>query len=135
MLFRKIRSELPKLIEEIEENAASSREQIGQLGPSRNKPEQQKEFLIAKSQLFHAICSDALIGDYENEFFSFDPDNRKNLCAIIMTSHEPFADTLRISGCYWKTKVYIRGLLPYENASRLENIQPEVEAIKEALDC
>ncbi|CZR52698.1 uncharacterized protein PAC_02575 [Phialocephala subalpina] len=101
VLFDQIRTELPELVEEIRSKVLSTKEVLGKLGPSREKVEQQREFLISLSQTFQTICHDAVRGNYEHEFFRGTQPERR-LCAEIMNKHFQFARIMRDGGATWK---------------------------------
>jgi hypothetical protein len=100
VLFNQIRTELPKLLTEIETKIASTKEIHGKLGPSRAEPEKQREFLISLSQSFQAICRDAVRGNYEHEFFQGGGAERR-LCATIMNKNFEFATRMQKYGATW----------------------------------
>ncbi len=123
VLFGQIRRELPRLVEDIQIQITAARIARDKLGPSRSKPEQQREFLISLSQTFQTICRDAVKGDYDHEFFQGDANPERRLCANVMTMHFDFASNIRKNGASW--------LIDDENVND-EKYRPRNEAIKEA---
>ncbi|KAN0119549.1 P-loop containing nucleoside triphosphate hydrolase protein [Hyaloscypha variabilis] len=101
VLFDQIRSELPGLVKDIQKKISTARIARDKLGPSRSKPEQQREFLITLSQTFQTICRDAVRGDYDHEFFQADTNPGRRLCANVMNMHFSFASNLRKNGASW----------------------------------
>ncbi len=100
-LFNQIRRELPRLIDDIQVQITAARIARDKLGPSRSKPEQQREFLISLSQTFQTICRDAVKGDYDHEFFQGDANPERRLCANVMNMHFGFASNIRKNGASW----------------------------------
>jgi hypothetical protein len=123
VLFSQIRRELPRLVEDIQIQITAARIARDKLGPSRSKPEQQREFLISLSQTFQTICRDAVKGDYDHEFFQDDANPERRLCANVMNMHFDFASTIRKNGATW--------LIEDKNVSD-EKYRSRNEAIKEA---
>ncbi|KAH8679503.1 P-loop containing nucleoside triphosphate hydrolase protein [Tricladium varicosporioides] len=101
VLFNQVRQELPRLVEDIQIQITAARIARDKLGPSRSKPEQQREFLISLSQTFQTICRDAVKGDYDHEFFQSDANPERRLCANVMNMHFDFARNIRKNGASW----------------------------------
>jgi hypothetical protein len=101
VLFSQIRRELPCLVEDIQMQITAARIARDKLGPSRGKPEQQREFLISLSQTFQTICRDAVKGDYDHDFFQGDANPERRLCATVMNMHFDFASNIRKNGASW----------------------------------
>lgn len=101
VLFDQIGRELPRLVDDIQIQISAARLDRDKLGPSRSKPEQQREFLISLSQMFQTICRDAVRGDYDHEFFQVDVDPERRLCANVMNMHFEFASKIRKDGASW----------------------------------
>jgi hypothetical protein len=123
VLLSQIRRELPRLVEDIQIQITAARIARDKLGPSRSKPEQQREFLISLSQTFQSICRDAVKGDYDHEFFQGDANPERRLCASVMNMHFDFASNIRKNGASW--------LIDDENVHD-EKYRSRNEAIKEA---
>lgn len=122
VLFNQIRTELPKLLVEIETKIASTKEIHEKLGPSRAEPEKQREFLISLSQSFQSLCRDAIRGNYEHEFFQGSEVERR-LCATIMNKHFQFATQMQKHGATWNM---------FEGIGKVSPSRTRPEAIKEA---
>ncbi|KAE9380155.1 hypothetical protein N431DRAFT_498044 [Stipitochalara longipes BDJ] len=123
VLFDQIRRELPRLVDDIQIQISAARIARDKLGPSRSKPEQQREFLISLSQTFQTICRDAVRGDYDHDFFQTDVDPGRRLCANVMNMHFSFASNIRKDGASW--------LINDENVNG-DKYRSREEAIKEA---
>lgn len=101
VLFGQIRTELPRLLADIERRMSATESARDKIGPGRQKLEEQKDFLIDLSDKFQQICRSAVRGDYDHEFFRNDPDGEKRLCANVMKQHSEFANKLRAEGAKW----------------------------------
>jgi GTPase SAR1 family protein len=101
VLFDQIRTELPRLLEDIEKRIKEAKVKSDKLGPGRPKLDDQKSFLIDLSQSFHNISRDAVRGDYDQDFFQCDFIDERRLCASLMNRHFEFAETLRKKGALW----------------------------------
>ncbi|KAK3173245.1 hypothetical protein OEA41_006574 [Lepraria neglecta] len=101
VLFDQVRSELPKLVEDIRSGIATTRDGLDKLGPSRVTPEEQRAFLIRVSQEFQILSKDAINGQYSNPFFKDYVPAKTRLCAVIANSHDRFGTSLRESGARW----------------------------------
>jgi GTPase SAR1 family protein len=123
VLFSQIRRELPRLVEDIQIQISAEKIARDKLGPSRSKPEQQREFLMSLSQTFQNICRDAVRGDYEHEFFQGDTNPDRRLCANVMNMHFSFASNMRKNGASW--------LIDDEDVNG-EKYRSREQAIKEA---
>jgi GTPase SAR1 family protein len=101
VLFDQIRTELPRLVIDIQNKISAAKIHRDKLGPSREEPEKQREFLISLSQSFQTICRDAVRGDYDHEFFQDDSNPERRLCANVMNMHFDFAKNIRKYGATW----------------------------------
>ncbi|KAI9715653.1 MAG: hypothetical protein M1812_005805 [Candelaria pacifica] len=101
VLFDQVRSELPKLVEDIRSGIATTRDGLNKLGPSRVTPEEQRAFLIRVRQEFQILSRDAVNGQYSNPFFKDHLPAKRRLCAVITNSHDDFGANLRESGARW----------------------------------
>jgi len=97
VLFNQIRTELPRLFQDIQSHISMSKILQKKLGPSRAHLEEQRLFLIELSQSFQSVCRDAVRGDYDHEFFHVDESPERRLCATVMN----FANDLRSNGAAW----------------------------------
>ena len=127
VLFNQIRTELPKLVEDISTKIVAIKAAQARLGPSRATLDLQRSFLTSLSEAFQRICRDAVRGHYEDRFFQVDADPQRRLCACIINQHFEFADNMRKNGSYWtiqdgedeKTEQIMP--LPEESDEELEN--------------
>lgn len=124
VLFGQIRKELPRLVEDIENQISSAKILEKRLGPSRTEVQEQRLFLVSLSESFHAICRDAVRGDYDHDFFRNDSNPERRLCANVMNLHFEFATTIRNQGAMWRVED--------ENVRGDERFRTREEAIKDA---
>ena len=101
VLFDQVRSELPKLVEDIRSGIAATREGLEKLGLSRVTLNEQRAFLIKVSQEFHILSKDAINGQYSNPFFTDHFPVERRLCALIANSHNDFETRLWKKGSRW----------------------------------
>ncbi|KAL8663745.1 MAG: hypothetical protein Q9168_008039 [Polycauliona sp. 1 TL-2023] len=101
VLFDQVRSELPKLVEDIRSGIATARDGLDKLGPSRVTSEEQRAFLIRVSQEFQILSKGAINGQYSNPFFKDHLPVKRRLCAVIANSHDDFGTSLRENGVRW----------------------------------
>ena len=101
VLFDQVRSELPRLVEDILSGINTARDGLKKLGPSRVSLEEQRAFLIGVSQEFQMLSKDAINGQYSNPFFEDDLPAERRLCAIIANCHDEFEKSLREKGARW----------------------------------
>lgn len=135
VLFDQVRSELPKLIEDIQSGIAATRGGLDKLGPSRVTPEEQRAFLIKISQEFQILSKDAIIGQYSNPFFKDHLPAKRRLCAVIANSHDDFGTSLRENGARWivsesKCRKSVRGS---SSSSKYRTREEAVDKIQELL--
>lgn len=69
--------------------------------PSEDKLAKQRRALIRTSKVFEKICRDAINGQYEDAFFSDDPNREKQLYPVLTRLHQSFAKTIRAEGALW----------------------------------
>jgi GTPase SAR1 family protein len=123
LLFKQIRTELPRLVEDIQSQISAAKFALDKLGKSRTDFEDQRSFLISLSQSFQTLCRDAVRGDYENEFFQADSNPKRRLCATVMNMHFAFAKTMQKNGATWLIEV---------DHTDDDNYRTREKAIKEA---
>lgn len=134
VLFDQVRSELPKLIEDIRSGIATTRDGLDKLGPSRVTPEEQRAFLIRVSQEFQILSKDAINGQYSNPFFKDHLPAKRRLCAVLANSHDDFGTSLRENGAQWivsesKGRKSVRG----GNSSKYRTREEAVDKIQKLL--
>ena len=134
VLFDQVRSELPKLIEDIRSGIAATREGLEKLGPSRVTLDEQRAFLIKVSQEFHILSMDAINGQYSNPFFKDHFLVERRLCAVIANSHDVFETCLRKKGARWIiVKSKDRGSVRGSHNNRYLTREEAVDKIQELL--
>jgi GTPase SAR1 family protein len=101
VIFDQIRTELPRLVDDISSQISVAKAVQAKLGPGRAEPDEQKSFLTELSQTFQRICRDAVRGNCEDEFFLVDTDSERRLCANVMNKHFDFANDMRENGANW----------------------------------
>ena len=102
VLFEQIKSELPRLIEDIESGITNCRSSLKKLGPARLSLEDQKEFLVDLSGDFQLLCDAALKGDYEKTFFADSALFNRRLSAMVANRGVEFEEDIRTDGAEWK---------------------------------
>jgi GTPase SAR1 family protein len=110
VLFNQIRTELPRLLEDIERCIKEAKGARDRLGEVRTCIGEQRKFLIDLSESFHQICRDAIGGHYDHAFFQSDRDievdgdeqsdsgGAMRLCAVLRNKYFKFAKDLRKKG-------------------------------------
>jgi Dynamin family/Dynamin central region len=101
VLFNQIRTELPRLVQDIQSQILATKLVRDKLGPGRAELDEQRSFLTSLSQTFQSICRDAVRGDYDDGFFQVDTNPQRRLCAHIMNMHFSFAEKMRKQGASW----------------------------------
>lgn len=101
VLFNQVRTELPRLVHDIQKEILTAKTSRDRFGPDRTELDQQRSFLISLGQSFQTICRDAVRGDYEHEFFQKDSNPERRLCASVMDMHFSFASNIRKTGAKW----------------------------------
>ncbi len=102
VLFEQIKSELPRLIEDIESGITSCRSGLEKLGPARLSLDEQKEFLVDLSGDFQSLCDAAIKGDYEQDFFADSSQFNRRLSAMVANRGVEFEEDIRTDGAEWK---------------------------------
>lgn len=102
--FNHIRTELPRLGNEIDKKIHLCDFELKRMGTARVTPEQQRAFLIELSQSFQTICRDAVQGNYDSAFFTDNNESERRLCAVLMNLHLEFGEQLRTDGARWIVK-------------------------------
>ncbi|KAI9731615.1 MAG: hypothetical protein M1818_007745 [Claussenomyces sp. TS43310] len=123
VLFKQIRTELPRLINDIECRISINRTAQDRLGPKRNEIENLREFLVEISEKFQSICKEAVKGDYDDEFFKSEPKSERWLCSKL-----PGIPSPRIYG-----ELFREYSEPWENIAR-EHIEAVWSATKNFLE-
>ena len=127
VLFDQVRSELPRLIEDIESSLVATQDTLDKLGPSRVTAREQQDFLIQVSQKFQILSKDAINGQYSDPFFQDHLPVKRRLCAVIANSHDDFRTTLQKKGARWT-------ITEDETKRRAKGSNSRYRTRKEALD-
>ncbi|KAI9775355.1 MAG: hypothetical protein M1839_001271 [Geoglossum umbratile] len=69
VLFRQIKTELPSLIRDVQQEIGKAQTQLSALGESRSTPAEQQVFLLNLSQEFFQLCKASCDGVYDDRFF------------------------------------------------------------------
>ncbi|TKA65559.1 hypothetical protein B0A49_06862 [Cryomyces minteri] len=102
VLFEQIRSELPRLMEDIESGKDSCQTGLDKSGPSRTTIEEQRAFLIDLSDGFQSLCKAAIRGDFEDDFFADGSLADRRLSAMFSNKGVGFEKPIRTQGRQWK---------------------------------
>jgi hypothetical protein len=95
LLYNHIRGEFPKLVQEIRNLVASSRETLDSLGPPRRNPLEQRQFLTRLAGRYQQAVADSLMGKYSSTWESQDP---RKLRMHIQVMNEAFASKITKNG-------------------------------------
>ena len=107
LLFAHVKSELPKLREDLENALTDSQGQLNVLGDPRAMPDECKRYLAQLSLDFHEVCKAAIGGHYEGDYFisamdpTFSPTSTatiRRLRAVIQFMNTEFSNHLRTNG-------------------------------------
>ncbi|TGZ78914.1 hypothetical protein EX30DRAFT_397439 [Ascodesmis nigricans] len=71
LLLSHIRKEYPLIVKELDNLYQRCRDDIKELGPPRETPEQQRKLLLEISNKFHMVTRDALMGNYQLSALEF----------------------------------------------------------------
>ncbi|KAI0877379.1 dynamin family protein [Hypoxylon argillaceum] len=97
VLLKQIATELPGLIEEIDNKLQECRSQLNQLGQPRATAYEQKLYLINISQKFQSLVCDAKAGTYTDPFFekaNTALGYQQRLRAVIQNLNQEFAEEM-----------------------------------------
>jgi hypothetical protein len=122
VLFDQIKSELPRLIEDIEAGISSCKRGLEKLGPARVTHEEQMDYLMNLSDDFKSLCDAAIEGHYEQSFFADQSLFDRRLSAMIANRGIEFEEEIRTEGAFWKI---------VEVPSKRKHDRTRGEAIKE----
>jgi GTPase SAR1 family protein len=107
LLFDHVKLELPKLKHDLEKALSEARGQLEVMGVARSLPAECKTYLAQLSLAYHNICSAAINGHYEGEYFRLDVDATFNLNsastirrtrAVVQSLNSKFEQEMRASG-------------------------------------
>lgn len=96
MLLDEVKSGLPALIKEIEEQCKTCQSSLEGLGEPRTTLQQQQRYLIEIVQSFQVLVKSGINGDFSDGFFRLDMDDvfGHHIRAIVQHLNESFTDTL-----------------------------------------
>ncbi|KAK3290544.1 P-loop containing nucleoside triphosphate hydrolase protein [Chaetomium fimeti] len=103
VLLGQIATELPSLMDEIEQRFKSCEAQLEKLGDPRASPEEQRLYLVHLSQSFQALVKSSADGNYDSSFFSdakTQPGYEQRIRAVVQNLNEDFASKLSLQGHY-----------------------------------
>ena len=101
ILLDQIKTYLPGLMKDIENNISECKQKLLKLGDSRDTNDKQRQFLLKLSQTFQDLCKAAVDGSYEHLFFgdpSFDEEYAKRLRAVVQNLNLAFSERMRRKG-------------------------------------
>lgn len=97
--FELTRSELPKVVQEIQSNIAEYRNRLRRLGTSRTSVDAQRQYLTRIAETFQQVVLDGVAGQFGRENYFSVPSRR--LRSEYRRLTDEFADTIRRQGrCY-----------------------------------
>lgn len=94
-------SQLPSVIQQIDDGLRDCRAGLASLGASRGTINEQRRYLLDVSRRFNERLKDAIDGTYTHPFFgdaTFENDYRKRLRAVIQNTLTNFAEDIRKRG-------------------------------------
>ncbi|KAK4142578.1 P-loop containing nucleoside triphosphate hydrolase protein [Dichotomopilus funicola] len=103
VLLGQIATELPSLMEEIDQKFKSCREQLDKLGIPRTTTDEQRMYLVQLSQSFQALVKAAVGGNYDSSFFcdaKTDRGYQQRIRAVVQNLNEDFASQMSLNGHY-----------------------------------
>ena len=96
VLFEQIKSELPRLIEDIESGISSCRRGLEKLGPAQLTLDEQRKFLVDLSGNFQLLCNAATKGDYKQSFFTDPSLFDRRLSAMVANRGVSFEEDIQL---------------------------------------
>ena len=124
ILLGQIKRYLPKLIEDIQFHIEECRTKLAKLGDGRGTIEEQRHFLLKLSQSFHALCKEAIEGNYDEKYYrdkSAGQEYSKRLRAVVQNLSRDFSELMRNKGHHRA----IESGPTEENAVRIHNTSPK----------
>jgi GTP-binding protein EngB required for normal cell division len=103
VLLGQIATELPSLMDEIEQRFKACETQLEKLGDPRSSPEEQRLYLVHLSQSFQALVKSSADGNYDSSFFAdakTTPGYEQRIRAVVQNLNEDFASKLSLQGHY-----------------------------------
>jgi GTPase SAR1 family protein len=131
LLFDHVKHELPKLRQDLENALMDTNQQLGLLGERRSTPADCKTYLAKMSQDFLKICSSAVDGHYEGEYFHNNIDRQEEfqedateisisrIRAVVQNLNSEFDELFRKNAHKYHVDLDKDGLAPYDpNSAR-----------------
>ncbi|GAB1318560.1 GED domain-containing protein [Madurella fahalii] len=103
VLLGQIASELPDVIDEINEKFKSCQEQLDKFGEPRSNPDEQRLYLVHLSQAFQTLVKASASGHYNNTFFAdakTESGYQQRIRAVVQNLNEDFAAEISVRGHY-----------------------------------
>lgn len=103
VLLGQIATELPSLMNEIEQRFKTCETQLEKLGDPRSSLEEQRLYLVHLSQSFQAVVKSSVDGNYDSSFFAdakTTPGYEQRIRAVVQNLNEDFASNLSLQGHY-----------------------------------
>ncbi|KAL2173766.1 P-loop containing nucleoside triphosphate hydrolase protein [Thermothelomyces heterothallicus CBS 202.75] len=103
VLLQQISTELPGLIEEIDQKFSYCKDQLERLGRPRASRTEQRLYLIRLSQSFQDLVKASTGGNYDRPFFTHAEDKlgyEQRIRAVVRNLNEEFASEMRLRGHY-----------------------------------
>lgn len=101
VLRDQILTQLPSLVQDVEDGIRDCTDRLDRLGPARGTPQQQLSYLLRVSEEYTTLVTQAVEGTYTDRFFG----NRKKidkfhtrLRAVVQNRLHEFAEDMRLSG-------------------------------------
>ncbi|KAI9767367.1 MAG: hypothetical protein M1840_005777 [Geoglossum simile] len=137
VLFHQIKTELPSLIKDVQQEIEKAQTKLFTLGESRSRstPDEQRLFLLNLSQAFFQLCKASCDGVYDDQFFGdslTDMGYIRRLRAVVQHANLKFAETMRKRG--HRRDIKDTADTEGEKEKRLRGELPEKISRKEALD-
>jgi GTPase SAR1 family protein len=134
LLFDHVKLELPKLKHDLEKALSEARGQLEVMGVARSLPAECKTYLAQLSLAYHNICSAAINGHYEGEYFRLDVDATFNLNsastirrtrAVVQSLNSKFEQEMRGSGRLYDIDAALESQAQDTSANTLaKNVDP-----------
>lgn len=103
VLLGQIATELPSLINEIDQRFESCRDQLSGLGDPRTSSQEQRLYLVHLSESFQALVKASVCGNYNSPFFvdaKTEQGYQQRIRAVVQNLNEDFATEMSLRGHY-----------------------------------
>lgn len=146
LLFAHVKSELPKIREDLEKALSESKGQLDVLGDPRAMPDECKKYLTQLSLDFHEVCKAAIGGHYEGDYFisavdpTFSPTSTatiRRLRAVIQFMNTAFSKRLETNGHKYQIDPPINDMVGrlLKDASHRRSSSSRVPSLDLRLEC